>query len=122
MVKRYLVVKSKLEAKLPFWFTNHKGKKFISICGFIYLGKTDLDTVVSYNDVELHSDFIEKDPDDNGYVCNSGAYLPKRLKWERFTDKDTIHFHLVSATEPDDHSVEDTTHYKWIIHLLLETD
>ena len=128
MVKRYLCVKNSMKCKLPPWFYDYQGRKFISVVSFTFINY-DSPNIISYEDIELHADFVMKDNTLNGYLCNSGNTIHKRPKWEIFNDQKEINF---SMNPMDDHNMgwNEASHAftdeayidsYFIIQLLLET-
>ena len=130
MVKRYLCLKNSMICKLPPWFYNHEGKKWISVVSFTFINYDSLRTnMTSFEDIELHADFVMKDDTLNGYLCNSGNTIHKRPKWEIFTDQKEIHFRMypmdgeTMTWNESSHAFTDATFTDsyFIIQLLLET-
>ena len=114
--------------KLPPWFYEYQGKKFISVVSFTFINYV-LRNVTSFEDIELHADFVMKDNTLNGYLCNSGNTIHKRPKWEIFNDQKEINFSMCPMDGYDmqwdeaNHvftSAGYTDSY-FIIQLLLET-
>ena len=131
MVKRYLCLKNSMICKLPPWFYNHEGKKWISVVSFTFINYDSLRTnMTSFEDIELHADFVMKDDTLNGYLCNSGNTIHKRPKWEIFTDQKEIHFTMrpmdgaTMTWNESGHTFTDAYYMNsyFIIQLLLETD
>ena len=129
MVKRYICVKNSMKCKLPPWFYDYQGRKFISVVSFTFINYDVNSNIVSYEDIELHADFVMKDNTLNGYLCNSGGTIHKRPKWEIFNDQKEINF---SMNPMDEHSMgwNEASHTftdeayidsYFIIQLLLET-
>ena len=128
MVKRYLCVKNSMKCKLPSWFYDYQGRKFISVVSFTFINY-DSPNIISYEDIELHADFVMKDNTLNGYLCNSGNTIHKRPKWEIFNDQKEINFSLcpmdgsTMTWDEAQHEFTDATYSDsyFIIQLLLET-
>ena len=128
MVKRYLCLKNSMICKLPPWFYEYQGKKFISVVSFTFI-KYVSRNVTSFEDIELHADFVMKDNTLNGYLCNSGNTIHKRPKWEIFNDQKEINFSMcpmdgyVMQWDEASHEFksEGYTYSHFIIQLLLET-
>ena len=128
MVKRYICVKNSMKCKLPPWFYDYQGRKFISVVSFTFINY-DTPNIISYEDIELHADFVMKDNTLNGYLCNSGGTIHKRPKWEIFNDQKEINFSMNPMDEHDmgwneaSHTFTDEAYIDsyFIIQLLLET-
>ena len=128
MVKRYICVKNLMKCKLPPLFYEYQGRKFISVVSFTFINY-DTPNIISYEDIELHADFVMKDNTLNGYLCNSGGTIHKRPKWEIFNDQKEINFSMNPMDEHDmgwneaSHTFTDEAYSDshFIIQLLLET-
>jgi len=129
MVKRYIAIKNTMKCKLPHWFYNDPGKKWISIVSFTFVDYENSGTIKSYEDIELRWDLPLKDDSLNGYLCNSGNTIHKRPKWEIPLDNNEINFNMCLMNgEPlefdeSTHTFtgEDFQHCYFIIQLLIET-
>lgn len=111
--KQYFVMHDMFHRRLPLWFVNAKGRKWIEIVEFnmCYYFETDKGEkdVHTFQDVSLHSTIIDRDPDREGFMCmsNLGLY-PRRVKWELFTNKEVIEIHFETLdkefylAEPDE--------------------
>ena len=128
MVKRYICVKNSMKCKLPPWFYDYQGRKFISVVSFTFINY-DTPNIISYEDIELHADFVMKDNTLNGYLCNSGGTIHKRPKWEIFNDQKEINFSMnpmnnttMTWNEASQAFTDGTfSNSYFIIQLLLET-
>ena len=129
MVKRYICVKNSMKCKLPPWFYDYQGRKFISVVSFTFINYDVNSNIISYENIELHADFVMKDNTLNGYLCNSGGTIHKRPKWEIFNDQKEINFSMQPMDEHDmgwneaRHTFTDEAYSDsyFIIQLLLET-
>ena len=129
MVKRYITIKNTKILNLPSWFYDFQGRKWISIVSFTFINYDNSD-IISYEDIELHADFVKKDDTLNGYLCNSGNTIHKRPKWEIFDDQRMITFDLTPMNgstmtfDESTHKFIDGTfdNSYFIIQMLLETE
>lgn len=128
--KRYFTIKDKFSRKLPQWFVNAEGRKWIEVVEFFIMRYDNVTEetkeCVDLSYIELHSDMIDKDADESGYMCLCGKVaFPQRFKWEVFNSKDTINiwmrtFDGLELIDPD-HPVEDIDVH-WMCRFLLTAE
>lgn len=130
MRKRYFTMKDIFSRKLPAWFVNAQGRKWIEIVEFFVMRYDKLteetEEAVDLAYIELHSNMVDKDADEDAYMCLCGKVaFPKRFKWEVFNNRDIINIWMRTfdgkETIDPDHTFEDINLH-FIVRFLLTVE